>query len=212
MLPPSKNAGDADVKREVYNVLPQVKLAEDVGYFLPDAYDPQRVRADTPAIEVMTDLRRVPAATISPYTALAEANQAMILRGVRSLLVTTDDRRVVGLVTSADLMGEKPLQVVRERGVRHDEVVVRDVMTPSARLDAMELSEVLRADVGHVVSTLRSSGRQHALVTTNVAGGRQMIRGIFSASQIARQLGIALNATEVARTFAEIEAAIAGQT
>lgn len=199
------------MKRDAYNALPQIRLAADVGYILPDAYDPQRVRADTPAIEVMTDLRRVPAATINPDTALADANQAMILRGVRSLLVTTEDRRLVGLVTSGDILGEKPLQIVRERGLRHDEVVVRDVMTPSAKLDALDLGEVLRADVGHVVATLRNSGRQHALVTTTVAGGRQMIRGIFSASQIARQLGIALNATEVARTFAEIEAAIAGQ-
>jgi CBS-domain-containing membrane protein len=199
------------MKRDVYSALPQIKLAQDVGYVLPDAYDPQRVRADTPAIEVMTDLRRVPAATIGPDTALADANQAMILRGVRSLLVTTDDRRLVGLVTSADVLGEKPLQVVRERGLRHEEVVVRDVMTPSAKLDALDLGEVLRADVGHVLATLRSSGRQHALVTTTTQGGRQMIRGIFSASQIARQLGIALNTTEIARSFAEIEAAIAGQ-
>ena len=38
---------------------------------------------------------------------------------------------------------------------------------------------------------------------------RTMVRGIFSISQIARQLGIALPAgVEVARTFAEIKAAI----
>jgi hypothetical protein len=36
-----------------------------------------------------------------------------------------------------------------------------------------------------------------------------MVRGVFSISQIARQLGIALPAgAEVARTFSEIEAAI----
>jgi len=38
--------------------------------------------------------------------------------------------------------------------------------------------------------------------------GRQMIRGIFSATQIARQLGIVLHTPEVARTFAEIGAAV----
>ena len=35
------------------------------------------------------------------------------------------------------------------------------------------------------------------------------IRGIFSASQIARQLGVPLQITELARTFAEIEEALA---
>ena len=36
-----------------------------------------------------------------------------------------------------------------------------------------------------------------------------MTRGIFSASQIACQLGMAINATQIPSTFAEIEAAIA---
>jgi hypothetical protein len=34
--------------------------------------------------------------------------------------------------------------------------------------------------------------------------------GIFSASQIARQLGLQIHTHEMARTFAEIEAVIAG--
>jgi hypothetical protein len=41
------------------------------------------------------------------------------------------------------------------------------------------------------------------------AGRRTMVRGIFSISQIARQLGLALPAGgSVARTFSEIEAAL----
>jgi hypothetical protein len=47
-------------------------------------------------------------------------------------------------------------------------------------------------------------------VTEEGADGGLSLRGIFSASQIARQMGIPLQTTEVARTFAEIEAAIAG--
>jgi len=34
------------------------------------------------------------------------------------------------------------------------------------------------------------------------------VRGIFSLSQIARQLGVTIASTEVASTFAEIEAAL----
>jgi len=40
--------------------------------------------------------------------------------------------------------------------------------------------------------------------------GRQSVRGLFSATQIARQLGVALATTgEIARTFSEIEAQLA---
>jgi len=38
---------------------------------------------------------------------------------------------------------------------------------------------------------------------------RSMVRGIFSISQVARQLGVSLQSVgEVARTFSEIEAAL----
>ena len=76
-----------------------------------------------------------------------------------------------------------------------------------------------RARVGHVLETLRRSGRQHALVVDQEeipARGaldkplrRAMVRGIFSLSQIARQLGVAVQTGgEVARTFSEIESAL----
>jgi hypothetical protein len=39
--------------------------------------------------------------------------------------------------------------------------------------------------------------------------GRQTVRGLFSTSQIGRQLGAVIQTSEVARTFSEIEAALA---
>jgi acetyl-CoA carboxylase beta subunit len=58
------------------------------------------------------------------------------------------------------------------------------------------------------VATLKRAGRQHALVVDQASGGRQMVRGIFSLTQIARQLGIAVQTPAIGNTFAEIEAAI----
>jgi hypothetical protein len=37
------------------------------------------------------------------------------------------------------------------------------------------------------------------------AKGRQTVRGVYSATQIARQLGVAIQTSEIARTFSEIE-------
>ncbi len=177
---------------------------------ITDPWSMAKVTASSPAIEVMTDLRRIPAATIANDLSLAEANHSMILRGVRLLFVTDPGRRVVGVVTSNDLLGEKPTRVASERMMRHEELTVRDIMVVAEELDAVSLSDVLRAEVGHVVSTLKACGRQHALVMEEGVDGELSLRGIFSASQIARQMGIPLQTTEVARTFAEIEAAIAG--
>ncbi len=195
--------------RDEYRPLPEIPLESEGVYYLPDAQMPPRVRLDSPAIEVMTDLHRIPAATIMADVSLDEAHQIMILRGVRMLLVTDFQRRVTGLITAVDILGEKPLQAIRERGIKRSELLVRDVMTPYDKLNVIKMADVLTADVGNVVATLKRAGRQHALVVGEDTQGRHTIRGIFSASQIARQMGIPIHTPEVARTFAEIEAAIA---
>lgn len=193
---------------EHYRPLPQSKLKADAGYHLPDPAMAPAVSADSPAVEVMTDLRRIAAVTIGPDTLIDDANQAMIAHGVRALIVVDDHRRIIGIVTSTDILGEKPMQLTHERGIRHAEILVRDVMTPADRLEVIDLKAVLNARVGDVLATLKRSGRQHALAVDQATGGHQMVRGIFSATQIARQLDIAPYPPETGHTFAEIEAAI----
>ena len=171
--------------------------------------DPERVRIDSPALSVMTDLRQIPAATIDLEAPVDAANRFMIRRGVRLLLVTDDERQVLGLITSNDILGEKPVQFALERGIKRQEIRVRDIMTPCAQLEVLDYADLVHAEVGHVVATLRHVGRQHALVVDMSSDGKtQAVRGIYSASQIARQLGIAIHTTQVAQTFAEIGAAL----
>ncbi|MBK7662261.1 MAG: hypothetical protein IPJ21_01685 [Sterolibacteriaceae bacterium] len=171
---------------------------------------PPKVAIDSPAIEVMTDLRRIPAASIQSELTWAQANHAMILRGVRLLLVVAENGTVIGSVSAADLLGERPLQLATERQLNRDELTVRDLMVPADSADAIDLGDVLRSEVGHVVATLQRLGRQHLLVVDSDAAEGPMVRGIFSATQIARQLGVAVQTTEIARTFAQIETAMAG--
>lgn len=185
------------------------RLAPGAKVHQPYLYSPGPVKLSSSAVEVMTDLRLVAAATVHAETQVDVANQLMIARGVRSLLVVDAQGAVVGLVTARDIHGERPLRVVQERGVRHDELRVGDVMSPSEDIEVLDMHDVLRANVGQVLETLKASGRQHALVVDEGGSGTQMIRGIFSLSQIARQLGIVIHHTEVARTFSEIEAAVA---
>jgi len=196
--------------RDRFKPLSQVTVCTG-GCYVGGAVNPNFVKIDSAAIEVMTDLERMPPATIEPQANLAQAHQAMILRGVRLLLVTEKNGRISGVVTAVDLGGEKPVRVAQARGAKRDEIEVRDVMTPLDKMEALQLKDVMRAQVGHIVATLESCGRQHTLVIEgDEEAGKQTLRGIFSASQIARQLGVDLTAHEFARTFAEIEAAFAG--
>ena len=169
---------------------------------------PAMVTLASPAASVMTDLRQIQAAVIKPHISMETANTYMMQRGVRLLLVLHPDGNLAGLITATDILGDKPLRFIEERRVNHSEILVSDVMTPLDRLDAISLAEVARANVGHVIATLRDSGRQHTLVTTTDALGKTNVCGIFSRSQIEKQIGAPILSSEVARTFAEIEATL----
>ena len=156
----------------------------------------------------MTDLTKVTAVIILPGDTVDEAHRRMIQRGVRLLLVVDADRRVHGILTANDVLGEKPVQTAVQQGVHRSDVQVRDIMTPRAALEALDIREVQGATVGHIVATLKAAGRQHTLVVDQDATGRQRVRGMFSATQIARLLGVAITTETVARTFADIEASL----
>jgi CBS domain-containing protein len=170
---------------------------------------PQMVRADSPAIAVMTDLTQVSAATIGPDATLADATRLMIARGVRLLLVVDHYQVIQGVITAHDTMGERPINLLHDRGGRHRELHVADLMTERPAMQVLDMADVLRAEVGHIVATLKNCARQHALVVErDRMTGDDYVRGIFSATQIGRQLGVAIPIFEVANSFAEIEAAL----
>jgi CBS domain-containing protein len=168
---------------------------------------PERVSAESPALDAMTDLSRVAAASIGPDATLLRAEEHMRHAGVRLLFVVDLAHDLLGLITLTDLKGGRPLEFQREMGVPLGEIRVRDIMTPAGRLEAMSLREVEGARIGDVVETLKRTGRQHALVVERTPQG-PAIRGIFSASRIGRQLGQPVESSGIAFTFAELESAL----
>jgi CBS domain-containing protein len=166
---------------------------------------PGRVTLDDPAFSVMTDLREVSAATTTADETIAAAEAQMIRRSVRLLFVLDGERKLAGIITATDLLGEKPMRFMQARGVSHADIQVGDLMTPAAALEALSVMDVAQMRVGHIVATLKATGRRHLTVAED---NGQRVRGLFSTSQIARQLGVELQTIEVAQTFADIEAAL----
>lgn len=192
-----------------YAPLPSFPLEPGSPYAQPSQAVPDAVTPDDPALQVMTDFARVVAVIILPGDPVDEAHRRMIQRGVRLLLVVDEDRRVAGLITATDILGEKAVLAASQRGIPRGEVLVRDVMTPAARLEVLQLADVRAAKVGHIVATLRRAGRQHVLVVEPGGDRRHRVRGLFSVTQIARQRGVPIQTSEVARTFSEIESLLA---
>ena len=198
------------MERAVYKPLAMSHMREGVKCLPSGYWYSTRLRADSPAIDAMTDLRKVTPATIAADASLTQANQTMIARSVRLLLVVNDQREIVGLITARDTMGEKPVKTLRERGGTHGELTVADLMVPRNAIDVIDISTVERAEVGHVVATLKELGRQHALVVEKDAlSSEEVLRGIFSATQISRLVSMTIHTFEIAHTFAQIESELA---
>jgi CBS-domain-containing membrane protein len=189
-----------------YPPLPFVMFPSGAGYAQPTQTALDRVELDSPATDVMTDLTRVTAVIVLAGDTVDEAHRRMVQRGVRLLLVVDQDRKVLGVITANDVSGEKPVQVAVQQGVHRDEVLVRNIMTPCTSLQVLDLEQVRAAKVGHIVATLKQAGRQHTLVVDRGDKGLLRVRGIFSTTQIIRQLGMTIQPSGIASTFAEIEA------
>lgn len=193
-----------------YNPLPTFRFAD--GTRIAQAVPPQKgaVTLDSPALAVMTDLTEVRAATVQPQVALATAELKMIHQGVRLLFVVSEMPHVDGIVTAADIQGDRPLRLVQQRQLRHSEITVADVMTPLSELDGIDFAALARASVGQVVATLLKFGHPHLLVVEGAgSAGAPRVRGLVSQTQVERQLGTPLPTMEIASTFSEIRKALA---
>ena len=167
---------------------------------------PRLVHLDSPALEVMTDFQVVHAVTIGPEVLIDVALETMKTRGVRLLLVTGEDDYILGLITAKDIQGEKPIKIAQASRIPHSAITVEAVMTPRSSIEVLNMLSVRNAQVGHIVATLQELARQHALVVEVEPGTKaQCVRGIFSTTQISKQLNV--NAAEVvtrASSLAEI--------
>jgi hypothetical protein len=129
---------------------------------------------------------------------------------VRLLFVVSDMPCVDGLITTTDLDGERPMQGTARRGVRYDDLVVADVMSPLTTLDAVDMEHLSRVTVAKVIATIRHLGRRHMLVVDHGQDGQTpVLRGVISQAQIERQLGHPIDVIEQAHNFAEISASLA---
>lgn len=189
--------------------LPSFRLAPGVSMIQASPWQSSPVTMDSPALEVMTDLTKVKAATIRPDQTLQQAEQTMIYQGVRMLFVVSEMPALEGLITTTDLRGERQMSLVHTRNMRFDDMRVADVMTELSMLDAIDYEPMVGATVGNVVATLKRVGRNHLLVVQAAAhGAPRRVRGVISRTQVERQLGHLIDMAEIASTFFEVERAL----
>ncbi len=191
-----------------YAAIQQTTLNKPTPIIRPSADYITEITEDSPAAKVMTNLKQVIPATTRATTPLKKANQQMIERAVRMLFVIDNNQQLKGIITSIDILGEKPIKHMQRVGCQRDDINVEDVMTPIDKIQVLDLSDVEYAKTGNILETLKRSGRHHILIAEHQPNGQQAICGIFSLSHISRLMNKQVDVVEIASTFAEVESAL----
>ncbi|MBB70882.1 MAG: hypothetical protein CMF50_00600 [Legionellales bacterium] len=185
---------------KIYDPLPTVSLNAGSEYFHSGEL-PVIVHLDDSALDVMLDYKHVKAITINADAPISEARAEMQFCGVHLLLVTDKDARVVGLISSEDILGEKPVVITESRHIARADITVKMVMTPQSDIIAIPMEELRITRVGHVLQTLKNAKQHYALVVEiNPDTQAQTVRGLFSLSQISKQLSINISDEELHAT------------
>lgn len=194
-----------------FNKVPIVKLATGTTYTHPPE-PPLVVHFDDPAEMVMKDFKQANAFTIEPTAKLAEASMEMKVCRTHMLLVVDKLDQIIGMITSEDIMGQKPLAVSRDRFIKHDDIIVRMLMTSQEKICAINLEEIKLAKVGDIVLTLHALKQHYALaVEIDALTGEQNVCGLFALSQISKQLGVDVTSgLSEARSLSELQKKLKG--
>lgn len=163
---------------------------------------PELVHMDDSALSVMTDFTLTPPHTIRPDDTMDRAIHEMEVSGAHLLLVINEEGHFQGILSSQDVWGEKPIKLIQESRMHRDHVLVKMIMVPYSNIVGIDFTLIESvACVGHIVKTLSEHKQHYALAIEPSHDTQvQIIRGIFTASQVSKQLHI-----DVADIFVKTE-------
>lgn len=188
-----------------FTTLPLDDLDGVSGIVQPQSQAAQSVTLESSAALLVTDFSVSDPQTVSASNSVPEALDRMKQAGVRLLMVINAHGDFTGVINARELIGGRRVTLaMQQHRIQRDEVTVDMIQTPRAELHSLSYTRISHASVGDLVETLKSSGDQHLLITEPDEHGGSRLRGLISASDISRALGVDLNHPPEARTFASI--------
>lgn len=142
-----------------------------------------------PALGVMTDFRERNSVTVAETATIDEALEHMKHTGVRCAFAIDDtDRAVSGMITAYDIMGEKPMLLMRATELRRRDLVVRDLMLRTSAWPVVDVRDLEASTVAAVAELFDRVAVTHVAVIERVGHDEPRLRGILSAAKVRRLL------------------------
>lgn len=151
--------------------------------------DPEELTLASPAVNFFTDFEKVKPLILDGDTDADTARQMMLKSHVRLKLVVDDNYKFIGIVSLDDISDQK-ITATQNKLNKRGQILVSDLMVGKSNLRAFDYSQIINSTIEDVIEHLKSNGQQHCLVVDRASN---KIRGIFSASDISRKLGLPVN-------------------
>lgn len=174
-----------------------VNLAATDNIITPEQFE--EINLESPAVKIFTDFKDHKALMIEGDTQAITALELMLKTHVRMNIVVSQDNDFIGIISTNEL-SEQHIVAKLSKGIKREDILVKDLMIPKSDFHAFDYSELLTASVSDVVSTLENYQLRHCLVLDRES---HHIRGVISSSDIARKLHMRLD-LNIAQSFGSI--------
>ncbi|MCL1039844.1 CBS domain-containing protein [Shewanella submarina] len=149
-------------------------------------------KLDSPAISIFTDFDHSQPLVIDLDTSAPKALEIFERTHTFMRLVVDKRNKFMGVITLREFHQNMVKQATKER-VSPEDVSVKDLMIPRDQVLSLDFEQLSSATVGDVVRALQENGLHHILVIDHEL---HHIRGMISANDLARKLGVPINIKE----------------
>lgn len=148
-----------------------------------------RVTPGDPATRVVTDFAHHRPLTVTEDRSIDDALREMVCAGIRALFVVRQEL-VIGLISSYDIEGRRPLDLLRSSGgVSRGEIAVGQIMTPWDAVPTLDWQSVCAARVRQIEAYFRNTSAMHVVLLEHWEESGLFVRGLLSRKRLERELG-----------------------
>lgn len=161
---------------------------------------------ESPALELLTDFAHSIPPMLESGTSLADAEQLMRREHANLKIIIGQGEAFRGILTLLDIHSSRTLKMANAMKVERKDLTVADVMIPRNELHAIDQDTLASANVGQVAELLQALGERFLLVVDHA---NSVLVGLISARDLTRRLNVPDFVAGPAKSFSEIQAALA---
>lgn len=162
------------------------------------------IKLSSPAEKVFVDFDSRQPMVLDQGVSVDDAAYLMRITHAKIKLIVDRNNQFRGIISLRDIDSVKVLATASVMGVARADLTVKDIMTPTVRLQGVNRGVLARAQVSDLVEALEFEGQRFLLVLDDA----ERICGLISADEIAHRLGRHLDIEPVAHSFNDVFSAL----